>query len=272
MTDRTVLVAQLQDADEDASTRRGIRRFSRSLLRRLGELDIAFARSNLSSASASAPESPNTSRATSPATVGSDGGSGSGNGNGGDDVVRLRISVRDTGHGIQPEQLRTLFEPFRRGDGGKRRSSGAGLGLSIAQRLVKRMGGTINIDSTVGVGSLFTVYLSLQRHAGPPPPQTPIVVPASEVASTAPKLASTTTSACVDADLETAHVFVLSDNVGARGVYARALTDRKATVTELALTPSPEQLAAVPDLSPDEYTVSQRSDRCAPMRTDKSWR
>ena len=78
----------------------------------------------------------------------------------GDD--RLRISVRDSGIGIAADQLQTVFLPFAQADASiARRYGGTGLGLAITAELVRLMGGEIDVDSTPGVGSCFTVELPL---------------------------------------------------------------------------------------------------------------
>jgi two-component system sensor histidine kinase BarA len=60
----------------------------------------------------------------------------------------LLFEVEDTGIGIPPEALKTLFEPFHQVDGTQRRSQGGtGLGLAISQRIVERMGGRIGFDT-----------------------------------------------------------------------------------------------------------------------------
>lgn len=74
---------------------------------------------------------------------------------------KLWIKVADTGPGIQPDELNKIFEPFYRGQAGTRGDAGMGLGLSIAKNLVEAHGGTIQVDSHPGAGSVFTVWLPL---------------------------------------------------------------------------------------------------------------
>jgi two-component system phosphate regulon sensor histidine kinase PhoR len=77
------------------------------------------------------------------------------------------IEVSDTGIGIPQESLRRVFERFYRTDEARNRASGgAGLGLSIAQKLVEEHGGRIEATSEVGRGSTFTVLLPLLRSTG----------------------------------------------------------------------------------------------------------
>ncbi len=67
------------------------------------------------------------------------------------------ITVTDTGPGIAPEEVRRLFDRFYRGATDGRKSPGTGLGLSIVKSLVDLHGGTIDVQSTVGRGTTFTV-------------------------------------------------------------------------------------------------------------------
>jgi signal transduction histidine kinase len=76
----------------------------------------------------------------------------------------LVTQVMDTGIGIQPEDILSLFEPFRQLDTGiTRQYEGTGLGLSICKRLVETMGGKIWVESEWGTGSTFTFTLPLER-------------------------------------------------------------------------------------------------------------
>ena len=75
----------------------------------------------------------------------------------------LRISVHDTGHGIPEEKLSQLFEPFNRLGQEGSTTEGTGIGLVVTRRLIELMGGKIGVQSTVGVGSVFWVELSLAQ-------------------------------------------------------------------------------------------------------------
>ncbi|MDY6946958.1 MAG: PAS domain-containing sensor histidine kinase [Pseudomonadota bacterium] len=73
------------------------------------------------------------------------------------------LSVKDTGIGIEPELMAKLFQPFTQGKRSLARSQGGlGLGLSITRRLVEMHAGTIEVRSTVGRGSEFTVRIPLR--------------------------------------------------------------------------------------------------------------
>jgi signal transduction histidine kinase len=74
----------------------------------------------------------------------------------------VEISVVDTGPGVPPHQLRTIFDAFAQGDTA-RGQRGAGLGLHIVQRLLAVLSGNVSLDSEVGVGSTFRVWIPLHR-------------------------------------------------------------------------------------------------------------
>ncbi len=72
---------------------------------------------------------------------------------------RIRISIKDNGAGLPPEKIAQLFQPFNRLGQEKSAAEGTGIGLVVAKQLVELMGGTIGVDSTVGVGSEFWIEL-----------------------------------------------------------------------------------------------------------------
>ena len=78
------------------------------------------------------------------------------------DCPTLDFSVEDTGIGISPATLDSLFKPFSQGNTGTNRTfQGSGLGLAISQRLAEAMGSSITVESVPGCGSTFTFRLPL---------------------------------------------------------------------------------------------------------------
>jgi signal transduction histidine kinase len=75
---------------------------------------------------------------------------------------RIEFSVRDTGRGIPPQSMATLFEPFRRRQKqGEYAFSGSGLGLSICRKLVEAMGSTLEVETAPEFGTRFHFVLEL---------------------------------------------------------------------------------------------------------------
>lgn len=83
---------------------------------------------------------------------------------------QVRISVQDTGIGIPPNRIDAIFDAFTQADGStNRRFGGTGLGLTITRELVRSMGGRMEVESGVGQGSTFHVWLALSAAPVQPP-------------------------------------------------------------------------------------------------------
>jgi CheY-like chemotaxis protein/anti-sigma regulatory factor (Ser/Thr protein kinase) len=76
---------------------------------------------------------------------------------------RVRISFRDTGQGLSAEHLSQLFQPFNRLGQEAGAEEGTGIGLVVSKRLVELMGGSIGVESTVGVGSVFWIEMNAKE-------------------------------------------------------------------------------------------------------------
>ena len=101
-------------------------------------------------------------------------------------TVTVQYTVRDTGIGMSEEFQQHIFEPFTQENPGARtKYTGSGLGLSIVRELVERMGGTIQLESQLGEGSLFIVTLSFALDTAPaedtPAEDTPAEAPAADL-------------------------------------------------------------------------------------------
>jgi len=79
------------------------------------------------------------------------------------DKGQLKMEVQDTGYGISPDNMRKLFTPFF---STKKKVKGVGLGLAVSYGIIQRHRGKIDVQSTEGKGSNFTVYLPVQQEEG----------------------------------------------------------------------------------------------------------
>jgi PAS domain S-box-containing protein len=75
----------------------------------------------------------------------------------------LWIEVEDTGPGIAPEEMELLFQAFRQTESGRKSQQGTGLGLSISHRFVELMGGQLQVQSTLGKGSIFSFQVVVEK-------------------------------------------------------------------------------------------------------------
>jgi len=80
-----------------------------------------------------------------------------------DDTITMNFEIKDSGIGMTEEQLGKIFQPFMQADSGTtRKYGGTGLGLTITKYLVELMGGTLNVESTYGLGSRFNFELTFK--------------------------------------------------------------------------------------------------------------
>ena len=122
---------------------------------------------------------------------------------------RIRVSFADDGAGIAPEIIDKIFDPFFTT---KRPGGGSGLGLTIALAVIKEHGGTIEVQSTAGLGATFHVFL-------PPCAQ----APSASASSSSPSLASAPQSAEI---LKGHSVLIVDDEESIREIVAEDLSRR----------------------------------------------
>jgi signal transduction histidine kinase len=143
-----------------------------------------------------------------------------------------RVTVRDTGIGIAPEHLDTVFERFQRVEGARSRSNeGSGIGLALVRDLVELQGGAIAVDSTPGQGSAFIVTLPFAPEGAaidaPAAPTGRVLAAFAEEASrwlpTPPPGQPAPRAAEEPVVLSMARVLVADDNADMRDYLARLL-------------------------------------------------
>jgi signal transduction histidine kinase len=144
----------------------------------------------------------------------------------------VRLEVRDTGEGMDAEQLSRLFRRFEQAGGpGEGHRGGTGLGLAICRELAEAMGGNIEVESKPGQGTAFRVRLPLPEAGGAPPPRTE--------AREAPRDGAGARVLVVEDDATVAEVVVgLLEALGYRAVHA------------------PQALAALAELAQGDYALA----------------
>jgi signal transduction histidine kinase/DNA-binding response OmpR family regulator len=104
------------------------------------------------------------------------------------DELTLRFTVSDTGIGIPQEKLESIFSPFTQADSSTtRKYGGTGLGLTISARLAAMMGGTISVESEIGRGSRFCLFVRMEAPAKTMESDTVAVPESSSSAETLPR-------------------------------------------------------------------------------------
>ncbi|WP_077919526.1 ATP-binding protein [Spirosoma sp. 209] len=140
---------------------------------------------------------------------------------------RLQLTVADTGIGIAPDHLPHIFERFYQADGkANRLYEGTGIGLALVSELVAVLGGTIDVASTHGAGTTFTVWLPLPS-AGPPVPAQPVVVLPEPEPTAVPVLPEPAVPLGESAD----SLLIIDDNADIRA-YVRSVFDDQYQIIE----------------------------------------
>jgi signal transduction histidine kinase/ActR/RegA family two-component response regulator len=126
---------------------------------------------------------------------------------------RLRIQVTDTGPGIPKDHFGLLFTPFERLGADQTTVEGTGIGLALSRRLAEVMGGTMDVDSTVGRGSTFSLEF-------------PIVEGPLQRIERLDELGGTSIVAPVDADAQRPSILHIEDNLSNIKLIERVLAQR----------------------------------------------
>lgn len=144
---------------------------------------------------------------------------------------RIRMDIWDTGHGVAPFQIKTIFKEFKRLESGMRMAQGVGLGLSIVDRISKMIGAELEIDSRVDEGSRFSCYVEIGTK--------PKNIISSDNRQQVPrnKLGAINV-VCIDNEVEILKALeTLLSNWGVNGIYTETSKDALQEIEKLGIVP-----------------------------------
>ena len=142
--------------------------------------------------------------------------------------------MTDTGIGISPDNLTSIFSAFQQGDGTtSRRYGGTGLGLAICREVAARLGGEVTVHSELGRGSTFSLHLPLAQHGGPQPRAFTGEGSVRPVPAAMPHEALRGHKVLV-VDDDPRNAFVLTDVLEMHGMTVVQATDGRKAIAELA--------------------------------------
>ena len=146
------------------------------------------------------------------------------------------FSITDTGIGISPDNLRSIFSAFQQADGTtSRRYGGTGLGLAICREVAARLGGDVTVQSELDAGSTFSLHLPLAQHGGGDPQPRSLAAEGSvrPVPAAMPHDALRGHKVLV-VDDDPRNAFVLTDVLEMHGMTVVQATDGRKAIAELA--------------------------------------
>ncbi len=147
---------------------------------------------------------------------------------------RIVFTVTDTGIGISPDNLSSIFSAFQQADGTtSRRYGGTGLGLAICREVAARLGGEVTVHSELGRGSTFSLHLPLTQHGGPHPRAFTTEGSVRPVPAAMPHEVLRGHKVLV-VDDDPRNAFVLTDVLEMHGMTVVQATDGRKAIAELA--------------------------------------